>query len=59
MKRPSDGRGVMYMKADQPLLTVSQVKQWQDRIVEIGTVMQGLQRELATLTERVEPLRYS
>ena len=42
------------MKADQPLLTVSQVKQWQDRIAEIGTVMQDLQKELASLTTKVE-----
>lgn len=46
--------GVMYMKAPDTLLTISQVKQWQDRIVEIGTIMQELQKELASLTPRVE-----
>ena len=44
----------MYMKAPDTLLTISQVKQWQDRIAEIGTIMQDLQKELAILTPKVE-----
>ena len=48
------GAGVMYMKAEQPLLTPSQVRQWQDRIAEIDAAMTDMQQERARLARRVE-----
>jgi hypothetical protein len=48
------GAGVMYMNSDRPLVTTSEVKQWQDRIVEIDTAMHDMQQERISLARKVE-----
>lgn len=48
------GNGAMHMSDDRPVLTYSQVREWQHRVGEIAVQVMALQEESATLIRKLE-----
>jgi len=47
----------MYMSGDRPVLTYSQVREWQHRVGEIAVQVMALQEESATLIRKLDAAR--